>query len=251
MKNVLMGIDFSLNSTGICYEIDYKNYYINFFNECKFNYKKKNFNLHDELQNKGILFDLFYNIDNLNVVTRHAEPIEKPKDIGLNIWEHKHLYRTLQYIDLIIDSIKEIKDNYPNRNFIVGIENYSYNSFGDNTIQIIEMTMLLKTELIKHDICSIENIHIITSPVIKLKYAGNGNAIKYDMFKAYLNENLQSDNFQNFLRQYENSCFKEKYKTIKATKKKPERQISDHEMISPIDDIIDAYFVKEYCKKYI
>lgn len=250
MTNIFLGIDFSLNSTGLCFEVDGKDYYFNFFNECKFNYKKKNFNLQDELHNKGILFDIFNNIGNLKVVIRHMEPLEKPGKIRLDIWGHQHLHRTTDYVNLIINTINDFLKQYDNVNLKIGIENYSYNSFGDATIQIVEMTAFLKSELIKQ-VCNIEQINIIAGPTIKLKYAGNGNAIKYDLFKVFVDSEQKDNEFHTFLKKFESSCYKEKYKTIKATKKKPERQVHDHEMISPIDDIIDAHYIKEYCKTHI
>lgn len=253
MKQIFVGIDFSLNSTGICIEIDDKDYYFNFFNDTKFgSHKKKNFHLGDFLLENKIYYDLFKNIDNLRVIIRSQEPLSKPKDVGINKWGQWHFGVLEIYTDLIVNTIYSFIQEMVSEPFkvITSIENYSYNSFGDATIQIIEMTSVLKHKLTKKSfLCSLDDLHIFPGPNIKKKFTGNGNAIKYDMFEAFLAFKRKSqDSFLDYLVANKLQCYKEKYKIIKETKKKPEHEIPNHEMLSPIDDIIDAFFIKEYGK---
>lgn len=244
-----------MNSTGVCIEFDGRNHYLNFFNDTKFgSHKKKNFNLGDFLSNNKIYYNLFNNVGNLNVIVRSQEPLPKPEEIGINVWGQYHFGVLEVYTDLVVSKIKNFLSELTDEPvFIkVGIENYSYNSFGDATIQIVEMTAVLKHKLTRvGGICSLDDIHIIPGPMIKKKFTGNGNAIKYDMFEAFIALKDERDSFNKFLIDNKLECYKEKYKTIKETKKKPEHDIPNHEMLTPIDDIIDAYFVKEYCKLFL
>ena len=240
-----VGIDFSLNSTGICIEYKNQNYFLSFFNECKFNHKKKNFDFYKELESKPLLNELFLDTNNVKLCLRKQEPLPKPKTIGINVWGQKQMDIVKTYTDFIISNFfsKLIEFGWNEKTkVIIGIENYSYDSFGDATIQIIEMTSVLKQKLL--DFCELENTNIIPAPTIKKKYSVGGNANKFDMFKSYLDLGLK-DKFSLFVKNNENSLYKEKWKLTSKGK------AQNHEVLSPVDDLIDSYFIKEYVKYYL
>ena len=120
------------------------------------------------------------------------------------------------------------------------IENYSYSSQSDTLIQLVENTMEVKHYVLT-TMCHVENFYCIPAPRVKL-YVGKGNYDKYDMTTAFLNNVRDDDHILNstfykfLLDNFTTSFLKERIKKGKQF----------NEVLSPISDIIDSYWILRY-----
>ena len=136
----------------------------------------------------------------------------------------------------ILDFIPNIKKD----EICVLIENYSYSSQSDTLIQLVENTMEVKHYVLK-TMCHVENFYCIPAPRVKL-YVGKGNYDKYDMTTAFLNNVREDDYILNssfykfLLDNFTTSFLKERIKKGKQF----------NEVLSPISDIIDSYWILRY-----
>jgi len=252
-RTVYIGVDFSMNSPafaiyspGIGYE------YLNVFNTCKIS-KAKNFNVIDYMV--GPNGQMLKHLHSAIIMEfRRDMPIEEPKEIGIENYWKIFMGRNEKMANFYVDRLKSIlrdKYNYKDGDkVIMGIENYQYASFGDSTIQLIEMTSVFKSKIMSSGIVKLNDFYVWPSPLIKMHYAKNGNAVKYDMLYAFKSmHNPKSHEFHKLVHtNFEDMYKKTISKKLKYDKKgKPLTNIK-YEVISPIDDIIDAHFLLEYTR---
>lgn len=157
------GVDFSLNSTGIC--------------------------IFDDLTNQHTYFNL-----TRKVVKKNIPLIE---NIGVNLVIHPNiqvdrtsentkLLDAILTTDIIINLIKDCDK--------IGIEGVSFSSKGNSIAEISGYHYLLRAELHKLNI----PFEVYPPKQIK-KFAGNGNADKDKMFEFFKNEDTQLANVINDL----------------------------------------------------
>ena len=231
---LFVSIDYSLESVGITlFDVEKKKYHFLSY----LNTKKK------ATANRA---DLLSNISDLSVIQYQRDPIAtvKSREDGLFGWEQQHMTNVLHYNLELVNYIKilvlrlypDIKKN----EICVLIENYSYSSQSDTLIQLVENTMEVKHHVLT-TMCCVENFYCIPAPRVKL-YVGKGNYDKYDMTTAFLNNVRDDDYILNssfykfLLDNFTTSFLKERIKKGKQF----------NEVLSPISDIIDSYWILRY-----
>jgi len=214
-----VGIDFSINSPGIC---EFSNNTYNFTSFTNMDparlHKKK---IADSLLIYKKLVD-DSPID-LNWYQRH--PSEK-------IYHLDQMYKMIDANNMAQSISSSIKP-FTNELFI-GLEGYSYASKGNSFIELISFNSVLRNYLLNNFLlteCTELNITVFSPSEVK-KHAGKGNANKNDMFKYFLetkDEELLNSKFYKWILENMLLIFNK-----------------DGSVKKPIDDLIDAYFI---CKK--
>jgi hypothetical protein len=241
-KMLYIGLDVSMNSTGICFIYNGLHYYINILNRNILSKNKKLSN-EDIIDNNAVLVEL-KKIENFKLVMIDRTAVPAVKTIGLSEWNRRNLFNAELCSDTImIEMSKVIKSlGVDNKNIIVNIENYSYSSQTNNIIQIVELTHAIKSKLISVLNIPSSNMFLITAPEVKMEL-GNGNYDKYDMLEAFIDNRLRddfsNDKFQNLM------CAKKRIFHKSVNKKDKKNQ----EVITPISDIIDSYFIASWISR--
>ena len=218
-----IGIDFSMSSVGITIHKNGKYLHYSAINRYQFSAAKSetySFNSVPEYKKQGLI-----GLDKYLIFDRPPNKRNKKttdKFVELNKWHASHL----NGCETITDAVMSLLSEHLNSDARVIFEHYitSRGSGGDNTIQIIEATYRLKHEIKKIT----ERIFVVAAPTIK-KFAGKGNYQKADMVNAYLADTNISHPFKNNVK-------KNKEKFVKSPK----------EVLKPIDDIIDSYFITRF-----
>ncbi len=259
-KYLYIGIDVSLNSTGITFISDNVQIrYLSILNKRLFTSSDKK-EERDVIDESPLLSSLL-KIDNLNVVMIDRKPLTDVKKIGLVDWSRKHVTNTLLYSDIIARNIEKIiNDSYNDHIIHVGFENYSYGSMNSTaTIQLIEMTAMIKLRLLDFDSSRINRYSIIPGPTIKMM-AGKGNFDKFLMVQAYIGCPNANDHLHNFIKSHTELCWKKGSKTFSKKIKKnvkmgiPEKIIKGKEEIKvvlpPISDLVDSWWIADYMRRF-
>ena len=207
MPQTIVGIDFSLNSPGICIKEEDYYTFASFFNfeGRSFEDKRipKRFNNHLELQNIEGAITVPYSrvVKSKDYIEKERQKIEDAQSIASHITSFIWNWT----------GSSEIK---------ICIEGFSYGSKGNSFIDMVGYNWLLRSEIVK--IFGSDSLHIYTPSLVK-KTAGKGNANKEFMFESFksnvLEDELLADN--NF---FKYTCSKEK-------------------LGKPLDDLIDSYFI--------
>jgi len=208
-----IGIDFSLNSPGVCIETsDGKYHFITFFNYGNRTWndrsKKipKSFSVHRELIDDFAIEGIPYYRD---VTSKEFLPRERQK-----------LTDADNISSLMINIISTL---YEDDDATIALEGFSYGSKGNSFIDIIQYNTFLRKCLI--DKYSIENLSVFQPSHVK-KLAGKGNANKHYMAKAFQDDVLDDKNLR----------------STKLWKWTQGKDFSE-KIPKPLDDIFDAYFI--------
>lgn len=255
IKNkLIIGIDLSLNSTGITFRYNGVSSYLNILNKHVLTTSQKDIPHHELLANNKIANLISQTVD---VQLLDNVPLQNPESIGLQDWERLHMKRCLQISHImftcILNTVARSYMQVPAEDTYVAIENYSYGSDTDNLIQVVELTMALKLKLFST--IPIKNFFIVPGPTLKM-FAGKGDFDKYAMLYAYL-LNTKGDNFlehdrlNKLLNENRSLLYTERIKKLKTPKKIGNKktgytmisEIKKNEVKAPISDIIDSYFV--------
>lgn len=198
-----VGIDFSINSPGICIRANSLSF-IGFYNKEGKNFKKgdpRDFKIHREISEiEGV------SISDFNRRKKHDDYcIDQAQKI-----EDSHTLATL------ISS--QIPEGAP-----VGLEGYSYGSKGNSFIDLIAFNSVLRNRLWLDG----HSVSVFTPSQVKT-CAGKGNLNKVGMFLAFIDnktddEILTSSEFWKY-------CVKN-------------RDFASGDIPKPIDDLVDAYWV--------
>ena len=136
----------------------------------------------------------------------------------------RYINRANQIREIIFSTIEQNKYSGP---IHFGFEGFSYGSNTNNIIDIAIATGFLKERLIEY--CSANDIEMtldVMAPGTIKKHAGSGRYNKKEMYEVFV-ENRHSDS------KLEKSDFWNLSQSIKGLKKLPK----------PTDDLIDSYFV--------
>lgn len=159
---MIIGIDFSINSTAVAVKKD--NGEIDLFSFVP-NYKKgsKPFEIHDKFE--GIIVTQSY-----VKPKKSTDSIEEQTNKLINADQLSGIIMSI--LDIYEDSVEEIR-----------IEGFSYGSKGNSFIDLITYNTYLKVKLIqKYG----HIIKVIPPKTLKKLYTGNGNATKCDMLRFYI-----------------------------------------------------------------
>jgi hypothetical protein len=175
-----IGIDFSLNSPGVCIQNQSGDYhFISFFN---FGNRKwggkipKAFSVHEELMNLNIIHGVYYNreVSDKDFLKREREKLVDGQKIA----------------NLIIQTVM----NYVDESSIkISLEGFSYGSTGNSFIDIVQYNTFLRYNLMQR--FGVANLSIYQPSHVK-KLAGKGNANKHYMLKAFQDNILNDKNLK-------------------------------------------------------
>jgi len=205
----LIGIDFSLNSPGLCIFKDNEYKFISFFNTDNREWDRiekpyKGFIWHNYLNKENAIFPIPYyrKVHSKEFILREREKLEDSKCVTEIIMAEINSYNG------------EVK---------IGLEGFSYGSKGNSFIDIVGYNTILRSALLEK--FGSENIFIFPPSQVK-RLTGKGNANKHLMVKSFQNNVL------------EDSTLKETKLWNLINKKDFSKSIP-----KPIDDIIDSYFI--------
>lgn len=216
MKEILIGVDYSINSPAVCV---YKNGNYTWVSHPTLNKTKKDKNLQKEI---GELSDVQYELQEYVV----PDVAYEDKDIFKMQKYDIQAGKLLQLLKFVIP---------PSDDFLIKLafEGYSYGSRFTKTNNIIELataTTLFK-KLVMNNIVGPEDIFKVYSPKTIKMQAGNGNMKKRELFDVFVENQLKDPDL-------EKSFFWEYCTGLTVGKKVP----------TPVDDMIDAYFVVQALK---
>jgi len=205
-----VGLDFSINSPGLCIQTD-----------------------------EALQFISFYNIEHKNFKKSHPKDYQTHYDISLltdvNVI---HYNRRKKCEDYSLDQLQKIEDSYSLAKLInsyipekslIALEGYSYGSKGNSFIDLISFNSVVRNNLWLNN----HIISIFTPTQVKMK-AGKGNLNKKGMFLAFI-ENKANDPLL-INSEFWNWCVREQNMYI-------------DEISKPIDDLIDAYWLVKLLDK--
>lgn len=210
---IYTGIDFSLNSPGVCTQLHNGKYiFITLFNYGNRIWDEegrkvpKAFSIHKELiDDETILgFPYYRQVNNKDFLLREREKMRDGKNIA----------------DLMGNLLVSM---YGTDNHKIALEGFSYGSKGNSFIDIVQYNTFLRNEILEK--YGEDKISIYQPSHVK-KLAGKGNANKHYMVKAF-----QDDVFND--------------KDLRNTKLWKWTQGKDftEKIPKPIDDLVDAYFI--------
>lgn len=216
MKTIV-GIDLSLNSTGVCILRNEKINLISLF--------RTDNNL-DKIFDRKDHISLLNDCKELKMIINNKET-DKSKEYHIREREKISIFSLLaeEIKESILESIKDDEDVY------IAMEGISFGSNGNSLIDISMLTGILRNNLLKIPGISLEKFFVFSPTSIK-KFAGKGNYKKIDMYNALCETNdIQSD-FINLIRNNKDLII-----TKSGTVKKP------------IEDIIDSIWVAKFLEK--
>lgn len=215
--SIFIGIDLSLNSTGICIIREDRNKIVSIF---------KTENNIEKIFTRDDHFSLLNNCEEVNII---LEPKSKQEEAEYHIRERSKISSFIRLTDLIINSI----ENEIGEETYIAMEGISFGSTGNSLIDISMATGILRKELIERLGRNTDNFFVFSPTAIK-KFAGKGNFKKIDMFDAIIKESDFDSEFINILRNNREMCV-----TPKGIVKKP------------IEDMIDSVWVARFLKSVV
>lgn len=219
MNNRILSFDISLDSTAVVeLENNVFRYHI-FVNYHKFTSSKKEDVDMDEFINNHKILSLFKGFVKIHIYKR---PKISVQTLGLNEWNKLQLQSVDEFAKFIFSKLAVRTDDS------IIIENYSYGSDSNTTIQIVEHTSVLKNRI--YQVC--KDITIVPAPIVR-KWLGNGN---YN--KRQLIEKLKEKRPNHFL-----CAIYDKNKDLFLKK--------GDKIESPLSDLVDAFFQALYKKEVI
>ena len=158
---MIVGIDFSINSTAVVIKQDNTHVYLSFVPN--YNEKLKGFKTHEELKKPLIVTS--YNKDTFSKssVEEQSMKLRNADDLS----------------DIIISTLKVLEIT-PSE---IRIEGFSFGSKGNSFIDLITYNTFLKVKLIK---AYGHIIKVVPPKTLKKLYTGNGNASKCDMLRTFM-----------------------------------------------------------------
>lgn len=208
---IYVGIDFSLNSPGMCIQNSNGEYtFISFFNfgDRELDAKKipKVYETHRDLALDDTIIAVPYNrlVGSKDFMERERQKLVDGKKIA----------------ELIITHILKMRGN---ADIKIALEGFSYGSTGNSFIDIVQYNTFLRSRLL--DEFGADCIYIVQPSHVK-KSAGKGNANKHFMAKAFQEDVLNDSQLRN----------------TKLWNWSREKDFSE-KIPLPISDLIDSYFV--------
>jgi len=236
MDKIIVGMDISLDSTGITYIDGLETGYFNFLNIRKLTTAKK-IDMEKTLDLNPMVKELL-TVSNLNV-SFYERNGSSPSSSTLSKWHRGHLDFCTSVPQQIANTLLSLKMK-TGKKLVINIEFYSYGSAGSSSYQIAEFTGILKMLLFKEDICLPEDIYVTPGPTVK-KFSGSGSHDKYDSMVVFRERTAgKNDQFAQFVDRNFHSLYKEKIVGRGSSVKR--------EVPSPFNDIIDSWWIAEYLR---
>lgn len=214
---LFIGIDFSINSPGVCL---IKNNHIKWISV----YSVDEQDHHKLLTKKDGPFKILDESKSITVSLR-----DKKDQTGKNYseTERNKLNLFINLSDDIIRCIKKAVGGFTGDNVYVAIEGISFGSKGNTLMDLCMATGILRTQLLSEVLSGESDRFFVFSPGTIKKHAIKGNAEKKDLYDSLLkNEYLKENEFIKIL-----NMFKDSWVTSSGIIKKP------------IDDLVDSTWI--------
>jgi hypothetical protein len=218
MKTII-GIDLSLNSTGICILRGNSINLVSVF---------KTDNNIEKIFSRNDHFTLLGECKELKMILKNKE-LDKSKEYHIREREKISNFVSLanEIKDAIIESIADGDDVY------IGMEGISFGSPGNSLIDISMLTGILRSEILKI-LGNDSGRFFVFSPTAIKKFAGKGNFKKIEMYDSLCSQTEVNSDFITLIKEK-----KEMMVTKSGTVKKP------------TEDIIDSIWVARFLKNEI
>jgi len=215
MKTII-GIDLSLNSTGVCVLRGNSINLVSVF---------KTDNNIEKIFSRNDHFTLLGECKELKMILKNKE-LDKSKEYHIREREKISNFVSLanEIKDAIIGSISDGDDVY------IGMEGISFGSPGNSLIDISMLTGILRSEILKI-LGSDSGRFFVFSPTAIKKFAGKGNFKKIEMYDSLCSQTEVNSDFITLIKEK-----KEMMVTKSGTVKKP------------TEDIIDSIWVARFLK---
>ena len=162
---MIVGIDFSINSTSVVIKMPKSHVYLSFVPN--YNEKLKGFKTHEELKKPLVVCSYNKNTVSTNSIEEQSMKLKNADELS----------------DLIITTLKTLVV-IPEE---IRIEGFSFGSKGNSFIDLITYNTFLKVKLIRE---YGHIIKVVPPKTLKKLYTGNGNASKCDMLRTFMNSDL-------------------------------------------------------------
>lgn len=249
MNKVLVSIDYSYSSTGLCF-LDMesgKPLFASYLNRWSIT-SAKDFDS-ATYGSKNEMVGSLQKIDDLILRFGDREPMKLPikkkkskkQTVAFNSdltrYNRELITQTQDWSDAVARFIWEIlTEKFPKHQPIFSLETYSMASETSNLIQMVAYTEPLKTKLMGN--FGLDSLHFVTGPEIKM-LAGSGNYTKHDMYEAFKRDtSLASSAFWGHVHSSPHFIIKETTKINAKTGAK----IPKLEIRKPYEDLIDSWF---------
>lgn len=218
MNEILIGIDFSINSPAITIKHDNTYKFISFYNSFGKSFEDKKLVKNLEIPNT------LRNLEDLEIILYNR--VKRTKD-----YQKDQLNSIIDAENLSTVIINEL-DKYTNHKLIIGLEGFSFASKGNSAIDLIMYNSFLRKELLKLT----KELYIFSPSEIK-KIVAKGNANKLEMVKCFYDNTLDDgilscSPFFNWATENKNLC------------------INKEIIPKPIDDLVDSYFILKKLENY-
>lgn len=252
MEKLIIGVDISLDSTGIVGIRGDKTEYCSIYNIRKGRSAKVVDA--DKVIFEHPILSVMTTIENATILpverfTVSQKQKEKPKKgqltdtSQLQEWERAHMKWCKSTVGTMISAVMSIAKKMDITSMVnvqVNIENYSYGSQqsgGNATIQITELTGIFKSKLLEY--IEPHQLYVTPGPTLK-QYAGSGAYDKFDMLMSYIEQkhDMTIDRFAAYVSSHVHSLYKVVTKGKGSNVKK--------DVTSPISDLIDAWWLAKY-----
>lgn len=167
MDNTIIGLDFSLNSPGICILTKGSGKWISLHRTTN--------NIEKMLEKDGSPFKIFNKSPNFSI-----NVIPKKEFIGeYHDKERQKILNAIEFSETILDLLEP----YLDQNCLVGMEGLSFGSTGNSLIDISMTTALVRAGIIKK--INPKNFFVVSPATLK-KFAIKGNAKKDELYNILL-----------------------------------------------------------------
>lgn len=216
---VYVGIDFSINSPGICIKKDDKYHFISYYNSWGRTFSEK------IIKMMQIPLELT-KLSDTSVELYYRD--KKTKDYAVD--ELNKVKNATYIAESMVQSIKDIAGD---SEVVIGIEGFSYGSKGNSAIDLIMFNSILRREIYRG---LSESLSVFSPSAVK-KVVNKGNSNKVEMLESFLSNKLKDKDLV-------------KGDFYKWCKKNKETYLKKGEIAKPIDDLVDAYFVLIAAENY-
>lgn len=226
LDKIKIGIDISLNSTGVFIENGNKRKFLCFPTNTT---EKKLFK--SVASAYGVFKDLSQEEFETVILTREATKLNKKEKKVHTLLETTKLRDAKRNSQIIIDKIKE--EVGEKKSVKIGMEGFSYGSSGKSLIDLVGLSYLIRERIIDAGF----DLSIVTPSSLK-KFAGKeierktGGDNKLQMLDHFVELNCGDEGIKN-------SGF---WKLIHEDK---ESVLRKGKILKPVDDLVDAYFLSQ------